>query len=209
MQYVLHFPQGEKYVSIVKRAATAEAQALLDSERSRLRGLIAQQLTEAAMLAEPDEGNALRAAWAHAHMVRMPRRNHCNKRACKPIACAGLQQNIRPIIAFPMCLVKLRTCVQEGTANSSNASDDFFLQDGDPEEAAATHASQHAPTNKQVPAQAAGKAPIPTRGGVLIDNGAWLSRWVSSCLTSDSTLLPMLHALQAWHNNNETRGMGR
>ena len=72
MQYVLHFPQGEKYVSVVKQADTAEAQAVLESERSRLRGLIAQQLTEAAMLAEPDEGNSLRAAWAHAPPVSMP-----------------------------------------------------------------------------------------------------------------------------------------
>jgi len=98
-QYVLHFPHGEKYVSIVKQADTAEAQALLDSERSRLRGLIAKQLTEAAMLAEPDEGNALRAAWAHAHTVSMPSHHHRSRMCLTGLVSTCLKRHAVPICA--------------------------------------------------------------------------------------------------------------
>ena len=69
VQYVMHFPRGEKYVSILKQADSAEAQAILDAERSRLRALVRQQLAEAAMLAEPDEGISLPARSATAPVV--------------------------------------------------------------------------------------------------------------------------------------------
>ena len=56
LQYVLHFPKGERYVSILKKAAEPEAQAQLVSERTRLKTLIRHQRAETAMLAEADEG---------------------------------------------------------------------------------------------------------------------------------------------------------
>lgn len=56
LQYVMHFPKGERYVSIVKGAADPAAQAKLESERKRLKAMIRQQLAESAMLAEADEG---------------------------------------------------------------------------------------------------------------------------------------------------------
>ena len=56
LQYVLHFPKGERYVSILKEAAEPEAQAKLDAERTRLKAVIKHQLAESAMLTEADEG---------------------------------------------------------------------------------------------------------------------------------------------------------
>ncbi len=56
LQYVMHFPKGERYVSIVKEAADPAAQAKLESERKRLKAMIRHQLAESAMLAEADEG---------------------------------------------------------------------------------------------------------------------------------------------------------
>lgn len=57
MQYVLHFPKGEKYVSLLKEANDPEAQAALDAERSRLRVLVRQRLADEKMLTEVDEGH--------------------------------------------------------------------------------------------------------------------------------------------------------
>lgn len=62
LQYVLNFPKGEKYISILKNAEEPEAQAHLETERSRLRALVKQQLAEAALLGEADEGRSLAAA---------------------------------------------------------------------------------------------------------------------------------------------------
>ena len=56
LQYVLHFPKGERYVSILKAAAEPEAQAKLDAERTRLKTVIKHQRAESAMLTEADEG---------------------------------------------------------------------------------------------------------------------------------------------------------
>lgn len=56
MQYVLHFPKGERYVSILKSADEPAAQDQLDAERTRLHEIIKRQLAESAMLAEADEG---------------------------------------------------------------------------------------------------------------------------------------------------------
>ena len=56
LQYVLHFPKGERYVSILKEAAEPEAQTKLDAERTRLKAVIKHQLAENAMLTEADEG---------------------------------------------------------------------------------------------------------------------------------------------------------
>lgn len=59
LQYVLHFPKGERYVSILKDAAEPEAQAKLDAERTRLKAVIKHQLAESALLTEADEGLGL------------------------------------------------------------------------------------------------------------------------------------------------------
>ena len=56
MQYVMHFPKGERYVSILKEAAEPEAQVSLLAERARLRKQIRHQLAETAMIADADEG---------------------------------------------------------------------------------------------------------------------------------------------------------
>ena len=65
-QYVLHFPKGEKYVSVLRGAEEPAAAAALAAERARLRALVHRQLADAAMLAEPDEGAALAARHARA-----------------------------------------------------------------------------------------------------------------------------------------------
>lgn len=59
VQYVIHFPKGEKYVSILRNAEDAAAQAALMAERERLRALIHKQQADAALLTEADEGAAL------------------------------------------------------------------------------------------------------------------------------------------------------
>jgi hypothetical protein len=58
IQYVLHFPRGEKYVSLLKDAPVdaPEAQAHVIAERQRLRLLVKQQLSESATVTEADEG---------------------------------------------------------------------------------------------------------------------------------------------------------
>ncbi|KAI8104478.1 hypothetical protein M9434_003033 [Picochlorum sp. BPE23] len=56
LEYVLHFPKGEKYVSLLRDADTAEAQAHLESERRRLREIVKQKLRDDAIVNEPDEG---------------------------------------------------------------------------------------------------------------------------------------------------------
>lgn len=61
LQYVLNFPKGEKYISILKTAEEPEAQAHLEAERARLRGLVQQQMAEAALVGDADEGRSLAA----------------------------------------------------------------------------------------------------------------------------------------------------
>ncbi|KAK9825690.1 hypothetical protein WJX81_004393 [Elliptochloris bilobata] len=51
LQYVLHFPRGEKYVALLKPAADPAAAAALQAERARLRALVRAQLAEAALAA--------------------------------------------------------------------------------------------------------------------------------------------------------------
>ena len=53
---MMHFPKGERYVSILKDAAEPEAQAALVAERARLRKLVRHQMAETAMIADADEG---------------------------------------------------------------------------------------------------------------------------------------------------------
>eukprot|EP00889_Picochlorum_renovo_P002257 jgi/Picre1/29287/NNA_004679.t1 len=50
LEYVLHFPKGEKYVSLLRDADTAEAQAHLESERRRLREIVKQKLRDDAIV---------------------------------------------------------------------------------------------------------------------------------------------------------------
>ncbi len=56
LQYVMHFPRGEKYVSLLIKANTPEARAVQEQERTRLRALVAKQLAEKAVLTEANEG---------------------------------------------------------------------------------------------------------------------------------------------------------
>jgi hypothetical protein len=56
LEYVLHFPKGEKYVSLLRDADTADAQAHLESERQRLRDMVKKKLRDEAIVNEPDEG---------------------------------------------------------------------------------------------------------------------------------------------------------
>ena len=56
LEYVLHFPKGEKYVSLLKDTDDAEAQAHLQNERERLRAIVKQQLRDEAIVNELDEG---------------------------------------------------------------------------------------------------------------------------------------------------------
>ena len=71
-QYVLHFPRGEKYVSLLRPAADPGAAAALDAERARLRALVRTQLAEAALLGDADEGAALAARQGLAYPSRVP-----------------------------------------------------------------------------------------------------------------------------------------
>lgn len=59
LQYVLGFPKGHKYVSILKTADTPEAQIQLDKQRDELRQLARRQAADRAALAESDEGRSL------------------------------------------------------------------------------------------------------------------------------------------------------
>lgn len=59
MHYVLHFPKGEKYVSILKQCDDGEDQERLEAERDRLMKLVQKQLAEEALVAEADEGKSL------------------------------------------------------------------------------------------------------------------------------------------------------
>jgi hypothetical protein len=59
VQYVVHFPKGEKYVSVLRNAEEPAAQAVLVAERERLRALVHKQQAEIAMMTEADEGAAL------------------------------------------------------------------------------------------------------------------------------------------------------
>lgn len=56
LEYVLHFPKGEKYVSLLKDAEEPEAQEHLEAERKRLRAKVKQKLLDDAIVNEPNEG---------------------------------------------------------------------------------------------------------------------------------------------------------
>ncbi|PSC71107.1 rRNA-processing EFG1 [Micractinium conductrix] len=64
LEYVLHFPKGEKYVAVLRDAEDPAAQAQVAAERARLRALVKRQLAEAALLGEADEGAGRAAAGA-------------------------------------------------------------------------------------------------------------------------------------------------
>ena len=65
LEYVLHFPKGEKYVSLLKEAEESEAQEHLEAERKRLRAKVKQKLLDNAIVNEPDEGQGQK------HPIRM------------------------------------------------------------------------------------------------------------------------------------------
>ncbi|GAX82616.1 hypothetical protein CEUSTIGMA_g10042.t1 [Chlamydomonas eustigma] len=65
LEYVMHFPKLEKYVSLLRDADTPEAQEHLQQERQRLRLLVKQQLTEVAAVTEADEGLGTRLKQQH------------------------------------------------------------------------------------------------------------------------------------------------
>jgi len=56
LEYVLHFPKGEKYVSLLKDAEDPEAQAHLERERERLRAVVKRHMRDEAIVNELDEG---------------------------------------------------------------------------------------------------------------------------------------------------------
>lgn len=56
LEYILHFPKGEKYVSLLKDAEDPEAQKHLESERKRLRLVVKQHLRDEAIVNELNEG---------------------------------------------------------------------------------------------------------------------------------------------------------
>lgn len=56
LEYVLHFPKGEKYVSLLKDANDEEAQKVLQAERKRLRALVKKQMADEAIVTELNEG---------------------------------------------------------------------------------------------------------------------------------------------------------
>lgn len=56
LQYVVHFPKGEKYVSLLRNAEDSEAQRVLEAERARIRAKVQQQLADEAMITQADEG---------------------------------------------------------------------------------------------------------------------------------------------------------
>ena len=58
LEYVLHFPKGEKYVSILKNSQDPEAQTALEAERKRLRILVKKHLEDEAIVNEMDEGKS-------------------------------------------------------------------------------------------------------------------------------------------------------
>lgn len=68
MQYVLHFPKGEKYVSLLKQAEKPEGQTALEAERSRLRDLVCQQLADERMLTEVNEGKDIAGQAMHLYL---------------------------------------------------------------------------------------------------------------------------------------------
>lgn len=63
---MLHFPKGEKYVSVLKDSDNPQAQAVIAAERARLRAIVHRELADIAMVTEPDEGAALLARQLHA-----------------------------------------------------------------------------------------------------------------------------------------------
>ncbi len=56
---MLHFPKGEKYVSVLKDSENPQVQAVIAAERARLRAIVHRQLADIAMVTEADEGAAL------------------------------------------------------------------------------------------------------------------------------------------------------
>jgi hypothetical protein len=56
MQYVVHFPKGEKYVSLLRNAEDSQAQKVLEAERARIRAKVQQQLADEAIITRADEG---------------------------------------------------------------------------------------------------------------------------------------------------------
>ena len=59
LEYVLNFPPGERYVSLLKDATDPASQVHLDSERARLRSLIKHRMKESALVNEVDEGKSI------------------------------------------------------------------------------------------------------------------------------------------------------
>ena len=52
----MHFPKGEKYVSLLRNASSEDAQRALEAERQRIRAKVKQQLADIAMITQVDEG---------------------------------------------------------------------------------------------------------------------------------------------------------
>lgn len=59
LQYVLHFPKEEKYVSIIQKLEDPEAAAAVVAQLTRLKAIVHSRLRDAALLADADEGASL------------------------------------------------------------------------------------------------------------------------------------------------------
>lgn len=125
LQYVLHFPKGEKYVSILKDPETEADRARVQSERARLRALVAAELARAALVGEADEGKSIVASLRQMQGAE-PRR------AAAPAA-------ERPADA--------------DAGASADEADDFFLDGASDAETAALDRPDAAATARQPPRQ--------------------------------------------------------
>ncbi|KAG2484668.1 hypothetical protein HYH03_016555 [Edaphochlamys debaryana] len=136
LQYVLNFPKGEKYVSILKNVEDPEAQKHLETERERLRGVIRMQLAEVAAVTEADEGRALlgdKALAAAVSAAVSSKAAPAKRKGDKPGMPAVRVVQPRKAVARGGNGRKRRDEGEDSPETSEAASDDFFLADGSEE----------------------------------------------------------------------------
>eukprot|EP00879_Flechtneria_rotunda_P012676 GHRR01013236.1.p1 GENE.GHRR01013236.1~~GHRR01013236.1.p1 ORF type:complete len:517 (+),score=236.80 GHRR01013236.1:1440-2990(+) len=121
--YVLHFPKGERYVSLFKQGETPEAQAKIEAERARLRAFATKQLQERAALTEADEGAALAAKGISAAAAEAQQEPGLNGAAGAAGNAKLNQQNAQKDKQHKQSMQQLQQ------HKISVLDDDFFLQD--------------------------------------------------------------------------------
>ena len=143
LQYVLHFPKGEKYVSILKNAENPEAQEHLEAERSRLRAQVKRNLAEIALVAEPDEGKHLVGELQDASARTSPATNSEDPKTDRRKESANSYNGNMSVGRFESSDAEQRglgTSVRGDT--TGDADDDFFL-DFDEHKATVCHADDN------------------------------------------------------------------